>query len=904
MNDAGGRAGLGQDRGACLDDDTFAAYFDGRLSPGEAQRLFEHVDGCAVCARMFAAIAAAHSLPGPTTGALGSMPTVPASPAATTPAVLGRYRVDRILGMGGMGVVYAAHDPELDRTVAVKLLRPSPRTSAEVLRARLTREAQVMARLSHPNVIPVHEIGTIGDQVFVVMELIDGTTLTEWLRAELRTWREIVQVFVAAGDGLAAAHAQGVVHRDFKPDNVLLSRAGRIYVTDFGVAQLDASDDTPRTAAGATGRLGTYRGLVVGTPGYMAPEQMRGEPADARTDVFSFCAALYEALYETRPYPGTTLDELRAAVDAGRLQPRRRTIGPAAHLRAIERGLSAAPAQRPAAMQDLLTQLRRDPARRRRTIVLVSAFLLLGAALSITAWRSHQQDQVCLGQERHLESVWSPTRKLALYNLLSRSPGSATLADHVTRALDGYATAWVEVRESVCSATRRRGEQSEALLDLRMQCLDDRLDEVRALTDALLVADARGVERAADATHALSSFRECATVTAGAAPMLPADAIPRARLAALRRRFDDAAAQFRVGGEVESLRRLTALAAEPELAAFPALLADVQLERGGALVIFAKDEAVPVLQEAAALGLRSRNDQATANAWMKLALAAGYARHLDDALRWLGIADALVERLGNPVRLRLQELFVRAVVFERNGKLEDADATGRAALALAEKNLSPDDPDLAKPLNVLAVVLTDQGRYAEAAATNEHLLVLLEHSGDGDTLAFAGQVYNLALAYQALERPVDTERSVRRALAIQEARLAPEHLHLVASWALLADALVNQGRLDEAAAIVERVLPLAHQHPNVTEAELLWSKAQIAARRHDVPRAIALYEETLRHPDVSEDRGEVRFGLAQLLWDSGRDRRRALALAAQARGEEVRPASAQAVEAWLAGHHL
>ncbi len=212
--------------------------------------------------------------------------------------------------MGGMGVVYAAHDSELDRRVAIKLLRRDASTAADVSRARLMREAQAMARLSHANVIDIYEIGSFGEHLFVVMELIDGVTLREWLRLAPRSWREIVRVFVAAGDGLAAAHRAGIVHRDFKPDNVLISTSGRICVTDFGLARINAheveasvsSPVGPRDSELAAAPDHTYAGRLVGTPAYMAPEQMRGEPTDARADVFAFCAALYEALYGVRPY--------------------------------------------------------------------------------------------------------------------------------------------------------------------------------------------------------------------------------------------------------------------------------------------------------------------------------------------------------------------------------------------------------------------------------------------------------------------------------------------------------------------------------------------------------------------------------------------------------------------------
>jgi serine/threonine protein kinase len=382
----------------CLDEDLIAAYFALKLSADETARLFGHVDTCAECARLFEAVVRARSVaPSATTDpSARTAPDLGKRPALEPIPSLGKYQVERVLGTGGMGVVYLARDPELDRRVAIKLLRPDARHHAGTLRAQLGREAQAMARLSHPNVINVYEIGAHGEQVFVVMELIDGTTLAAWLRERERSWREIVRAFVAAGEGLAAAHDAGVVHRDFKPDNVLISKDGRICVTDFGLARLDKSDDA-RRATGSDERgldaTMTYAGLLVGTPAYMAPEQMRGEATDARSDVFSFCVALYEALYGTRPYLGGKLDELRASIESGQIEPPQRVVGPGAYRRAIERGLQPRPVDRPASMRELLAVLRQDPIAQRRRRALTAAALMLalvvaGAFVQLRAARS------------------------------------------------------------------------------------------------------------------------------------------------------------------------------------------------------------------------------------------------------------------------------------------------------------------------------------------------------------------------------------------------------------------------------------------------------------------------------------------------------------------------------------
>ena len=262
-------------------------------------------------------------------------------------ANVGRYLILGLVGRGGMGEVYAAFDPRLDRKIALKLLRETrgPETSAQAAQERLLREAQAIARLSHPNVVVVHDVGAIDDEthgvrVYLAMEFIEGQTLASWLAAAPRSWREICGVFAAAGKGLLAAHEAGLVHRDFKPQNVMVGRDGAVRVTDFGLARdtsdvaeaetttLDLVHSETRPTTDTIALTGT--GVLLGTPLYMAPEQFLARPTDARTDQFSFCVALYEALYGERPFPSDSLQTLVGAVVSGRVrQPPLKTRVPA-----------------------------------------------------------------------------------------------------------------------------------------------------------------------------------------------------------------------------------------------------------------------------------------------------------------------------------------------------------------------------------------------------------------------------------------------------------------------------------------------------------------------------------------------------------------------------------------------
>ena len=286
---------------------------------------------------------------------------------------VGRYIVRSGVGAGAMGRVYAAYDPTLDREVALKLLHPS--AGSAHLEARLLREAKAMARLAHhPEVVPVYDAGRHGAQLFIAMEFVEGGTLRAWLATRPRSWREIVAVFQRAGRGLAHAHARGLVHRDFKPDNVLVGRDGRVRVTDFGLARVlrDVADAAP-ISSGPTHRAGARRavdasltrtGTLVGTPAYMAPEQLDGGNADARSDIFSFCVALYEALYGERPFKGSTVAQLRDVTSRGRISPPRGDRGvPRGLGRALRMGLRPRSEDRHASMAALLEAVEPSNAR-------------------------------------------------------------------------------------------------------------------------------------------------------------------------------------------------------------------------------------------------------------------------------------------------------------------------------------------------------------------------------------------------------------------------------------------------------------------------------------------------------------------------------------------------------------
>src|SRR6266542_1175444 len=309
----------------CLAEDDLLEYVERRLAPEDVAAAEAHLRGCNGCRQALAELARS----------AGPEPPAPGEPP-------GRYEVLEPIGAGGMGVVYAARDHQLRRTVALKMLQPggAGETSQARMRERLLREARAMARLSHPNVLAVYDDGELDGQVFLAMELVEGRTLTAWLGEERRSWREVLDVFLDAARGLAAAHAAGLIHRDFKPDNVLVGADGRVRVMDFGLASALALGPADLAEGGhSKPALSVTVTALGGSPAYMAPEQLRGEAVDARADVFGFCVALHEALHGERPFRGDSLEELEGAIRRDEVRRGRAKGVPTWLRRALMRGL-------------------------------------------------------------------------------------------------------------------------------------------------------------------------------------------------------------------------------------------------------------------------------------------------------------------------------------------------------------------------------------------------------------------------------------------------------------------------------------------------------------------------------------------------------------------------------------
>ena len=347
----------------CPNDETFTRLVEGLLPEAELRALEAHCDGCPTCARLMAELARSLSPSGGgSTGLLGD-----------------RYRLLETLGAGGMGVVYAAFDTKLGRKVAIKRLRETGNvgSAAEKRRVRFLREAQLLASLSHPNVLTVHDVGGADREQYVVMELVDGAPVSRWLTETRPGWRRIVDVFLQAGRGLVAAHQLGIVHRDVKPDNILVANNGRVLVGDFGLAGLAGSSAPTASPSPSPGTL-TETGAILGTPAYMAPEQHDGKAGDAQSDQFSFAVSLYESLHGRRPFAGRSAGEIAAASRSGQLAMGGDGV-PRSVDRVLARALAADPASRYPSLEDLLAAIESAHEQRRPGVAAIAGVVLLAA---------------------------------------------------------------------------------------------------------------------------------------------------------------------------------------------------------------------------------------------------------------------------------------------------------------------------------------------------------------------------------------------------------------------------------------------------------------------------------------------------------------------------------------------
>ncbi len=902
---------------ACLPTERLRAWAAG-APPADAEADRAHLETCARCR---ATLALSRTM---TLEQTALAPAPPVSKQLRRGQTVARYVILDVLGAGGMGIVYAAYDPELDRKVALKILHEVDGVESSQTIDRLKREAQAMARLRHPHLIDVYDVGTQPGELFVAMALVDGGTLTAWLRERPRSWREIVAVYRQAGAGLAAAHDAGLVHRDFKPDNVLVSRTGEVVVTDFGLARALGTLE-PATSIPATPGSGrrpqmletplTATGALVGTPIYMAPELFHGAVADARADVYSFSAALFEALFGKRPFSANTLEELREAIAAGRPVVPDRSRCPGWLLKVVLRGLAIEPAERYPSMRDMLADLSRDPRASWRRLALVAGALATIAAVVLAQQTlSGRRGQLCQGADRKLAGVWDAARKaeVARAFLASGRPNAQGALRNATTALDRFASEWTRAHTEACEATRLRGEQSEEMLDLRMACLSARLAEQGTLADLFAHADASVVDRATSAASALDPPSSCAAERLLASGQrLPAAGPARERARAVdediaRAKAHLGAGKHKVGADLAAGALAAAehahLAGAAAEARYWTSISSFQLGR--------LDEAVAGLGRTSAEAVAAGRDDVAARALSFLGFLRGsQQRHFEAAHLALDLAEAALRRVGNRPDLEafLQRQIASVLTNER--KLDDAVAAFRRGIELQRRLTGDSSLQMAEMHLGLSRALTEAGRPAEALVAIQHACEMFERLFGRDYPILVSAQLQLGYILRKLDRRDEAIAAMRRALELREVASGRDHPAVVEALVQLGDALKWAGQPAEAVPVLERAVELGDRiktpYPDVPSA--LAVLGEVHEKLGQPRRAEEALERALAHPKVDElpDVGEIELGLAKLVWARG-DRRKGSALLERARAHfdkeppDERKKHLAELDAWLA----
>ena len=856
------------------------------------------------------------------TQAISVVPELAPAPSEpwTDPTEVGRYRVLAPIAQGGMGVVYRAFDPELARPVALKLLRPEKvvgQSSLELRRRFLQREAQALARVSHPNVIAVHDVGIWNGQVFVAMELVEGLTLREWL-TQVRSRRDLLQVFEGAGQGLAAAHRAGLIHRDFKPSNVLVGTDDRPRVLDFGLARapetslLESASDVPsfRSEAGADGEASqdlldtplTVVGQVVGTPAYMSPEQQRGQMVDARTDQFSFCVTLYEALLGERPFPARAFRREQRppkpdfSSRRGRLSPRLRKI--------LLRGLEADPADRFASMDALLVELRKELGQgRRRLAALAATAMLTAGAVWIPASRAEDPGAACVRSRAAIESAWNATVKNDVKRafLATGLPYAADTYDRVATVFDGYVEDWATMRQNACEATHVHGVQSSELLDRRTRCLDRAHGELVALTGILGESlEPRVVDKAVAAAYGLPDLTRCADSEALLAAHPPPVAKQRAAVEAADTLLDRAAAARMAGQTQEAFEAANSALARAQPLAHPPLLARAHYLVGSLQAELGQyDVARTSLAEAAHVAAIAHEDLLTAEAWTRLFdVVAVQQAHPEQAEFIEDAARQWIVRAGSPLRVEIRWLETKGHIAFWRGDFADAERQYRAEVDIIRERLGGKDPALAIAYNSVGAAVASQGRYADASAVFQQAMDLgAEVLGPGHPWV-ALVTTNLGLLHQRIGNLEQARTLHERALATYEAVYGEQHRRVALVLINLGAVFMAQGDYAAAEEAARRSVDIVDavdgpDHPDlgnrlVSLAEALIKRSRWQEAREAAQRSLAVNDKNGRqeHPDYAYPLlalGEVEQGQGNLA-DAEDYYRRALAVREQSEG--------------------
>ena len=804
------------------------------------------------------------TLPAETVGASFEAPA-PGSLAARGTQI-GRYVVLEKLGAGGMGVVYGAYDPELDRKVALKLLLPRAKGSVGTKeQQRLFREAQAMAQLNHPNVVAVHDVGEHDGRVFLAIEFVLGRTLTAWLAEGSRSWRDCLDVFLAAGDGLAAAHRAGLIHRDFKPDNVMIGDDGRVRVMDFGLARVDQTETptVPReheprdfSENSLSNRL-TLTGAMLGTPAYMAPEQFEGARVTAQCDQFAFCVALHEALYGERPFPGDSF----AALAFNVLQGNRRELPARSEvpswLRSIvSRGLAPEPDRRFPTMQALLEAIREGQTRPRKTRILAgfaAIAVFAGGGAAYTHVDELRRVASCESDGASIGEVWDEDIAKELERSLGSiagAPGAST-ASRLAPFLSEFADEWDRATTNGCLEATVEDTWSQATFTTSKQCLSAQRTQFELLLAELGAANAESLNSLARGAATLPKPANCRDARYLA--IIPAPPAEQAQsIEAVRRELAQAGAAQLAGRYDEAYELANGALIQAQSLEWPPLIASAHLQVGTAHDRLGRiPEAEENLENAYFGGFEAGALSVAADAALRLVTNVGetQARH-KEGRRWVRHYRLALTRMGlDQDDLQYATLAnVTGAMAKVEGDFVAAKTQFEQAIRTGEDALGPGHPMVAKFLANLGAVQTELGDYAAAQVSLERALEILGRTLGPDHPDVALVLTHLGAAHQRQGNNQEAASSYTRALEIEERSQGPEHPSLGDSLNNLANVRYLLGDYEQAKTLHDRALRLREKsfgksHPSV--ASSLGNLAFVYRAEGKYERAQALHERSL-----------------------------------------------------------
>jgi eukaryotic-like serine/threonine-protein kinase len=810
------------------------------LSGSPAQRPAElevHLDRCSHCRQLTAGLLRADGAPSD-------------GPPLTLTGPTDRYALLERIGQGGMGVVYAAFDRLLDRKVALKFVAVGADREGSL---RLMQEGKALARLADPNVLSLFDVFQIGEDVVLSMELVDGQTLAAWLDAAPRTWRQVVDAFLAAGEGLAAAHAKGIIHRDFKPSNVLIGADGRVRVADFGLSLATAAaiPDGAPTERNPDARLTDGR-LRVGTPAYMAPEQRESGVATEQSDQYSFCVSMSEALAKVSRVP-------------------RGISG------VIARGLQKNPQHRHDTMSALLRGLRSAAGRRTRVGWATAALATLAFAV-VLGTQVQARRAVCVDSAAGIREVWNAPRRSRLEASMLARQATSSQVNTVLSAIDEFERSWAATQQAACEATRVRGVSTEHLLELQTTCLDQRRTELESLVGLIEQAEPAMLWRSAGAVQGLAAPTACANVTRlSLLPPLPTAASERAGVDAARSGLAEATALTLAGRPKDALERIERVAKDVGDESYGPLRAELLQARGTLLRRMGKiDEAEVALNAAVDLAEALHHDEVAMRAWLDLFFIAGEHRANVVQSSALGRrAKAAVERYDPTERWRyLNNLGNQQRV---EGKLDEAVSTLREALESMRrqgKDRSIGGSTLAINLGVAQIQL---GRWEEAQRTFEEALQVVEAQAGPKNDFAAGCMSYLGIVMLETGTVEQSAALHQRALALRTELFGKKSVAVSHSLFNLAYVEWRRDDVPAALALLEQAEEIRRAHQGEEGplmSPVVLSRARLTALGGDLGQAERLgrkgYAIALKTlPPESSDLFQVSVLFAQVLRDAG-----------------------------------